>query len=146
MIGADTLVPPTTSQPGSWYVSYTATLRATAETSATVRFLQPVSFCHVRFDSYRVQPLPAPLHVVSVELDLHGPAGVRRRVVGATALIDLAEAAVLGGAGRKAVRLPVNGQVRFRVRVVESVDDGHRLALARSGRWQLVRVLEVGRA
>src|SRR6266545_7680403 len=69
MIGADTLVPPNTCHPGAWKVSYTATpVRGspTAETSATVRRAQPGSAWNTGLASNAEQPLPAPLHAVSV--------------------------------------------------------------------------------
>ena len=68
MIGAPTLVPPKTCQPGAENVSYTAAPvcgSATADTSATVRLAQPASVCTVGLPSNAEQPLPAPLHAVS---------------------------------------------------------------------------------
>ena len=75
MIGDDTLVPPNTVQPPEPYWSYTATPvagSASAETSATVRCVQPVSVWNDGFVSYFEQPLPAPSlaevdHTVSVQ-------------------------------------------------------------------------------
>src|SRR5690242_10952669 len=73
MSGADTLVPPNTSQ-ADWVPRplgpNTATPvlgSATAETSATVRRAQPVSFCQVGFAYTALHPLPAPLQAVSVK-------------------------------------------------------------------------------
>src|SRR5580693_8390564 len=64
MIGVATDVPPKTFQPSSLLnESYTATPvagSATAETSATVRLLQPVSVCQVGFGSKLAHPEPAP--------------------------------------------------------------------------------------
>src|SRR5579859_3966200 len=64
MIGVATDVPPNTFQPPSLLnESYTATPvagSASAETSATVRFLQPVSACQVGFGSKLAHPEPAP--------------------------------------------------------------------------------------
>src|SRR5689334_21795574 len=70
--GAATLVPPNTSQPALLRLTgpYTATPvlgSATAETSATVRFEQPASVCQVGLPNTVLQPLPAPLHTVSVQ-------------------------------------------------------------------------------
>jgi hypothetical protein len=70
-MGDDALVPPKTIQPeypeyGS--ESYTATPvfgSATAETSDSERFLQPLSVCHDGFATYRLQPLPLPDQAVS---------------------------------------------------------------------------------
>src|ERR1043166_9414599 len=72
MIGADTLVPPKTSQPPGCKrnVSYTETPvdgLATAATSATVRREQPASVCQLGFVMYALQPLPAPLQTVSLK-------------------------------------------------------------------------------
>src|SRR5215207_8894827 len=75
MIGADALVPPTTHQPERpWYevVSYTETPvfgSATAETSASARPAQPVpAVAAPDSATFSVeQPLPAPLHAVSVQ-------------------------------------------------------------------------------
>src|SRR4029077_410150 len=39
---------------------------ASAETSVTVRRMHPESFCQFGFGSYALQPLPAPLHTVSL--------------------------------------------------------------------------------
>src|SRR5581483_1589685 len=70
MIGDATLVPPKIShEPPVPYVSYTHTPvlgSATAETSATLRREQLASVCHAGLASYALQPLPAPLHAVSV--------------------------------------------------------------------------------
>src|SRR5271163_1898142 len=66
MIGAAALVPPKTYHP----LRYTATPvfgSATAETSPTVRCLQPRSFCHDGFRNLVLQPLPLPLHAVSLQ-------------------------------------------------------------------------------
>jgi len=67
MIGDETLVPPNCSQPTlpllSAVESYTATPvlgSATAETSATVRFVQPASCCQDGFGSYAEHPEPVP--------------------------------------------------------------------------------------
>ena len=67
MIGDEALVPPTVNH---WPANRTATPvfgSATAETSATVRLLQPVSVCQDGFGSYALQPLPAPLQALSVQ-------------------------------------------------------------------------------
>jgi hypothetical protein len=68
MIGAETLVPPKPVQPLLPYESYAETpvlVLATAETSATVRFVHPESVCHEGLASTMLQPLPAPDHAVS---------------------------------------------------------------------------------
>src|SRR5690348_17229642 len=70
--GAATLVPPNTSQPERFFATgpYTATPvlgSATAETSATVRFAQPVSVCQLGLAYVVLQPEPAPLHTVSLQ-------------------------------------------------------------------------------
>src|ERR1700758_1336443 len=39
---------------------------ASAETSVTVRRMHPESFCQSGFGSYALQPLPVPLHTVSL--------------------------------------------------------------------------------
>src|SRR5258706_10725529 len=73
MIGDETLVPPNTYQlfpPVDPCESYTATPvlgSATAETSASIRCAQPVSGCQLSFGKYVLQPLPAPLHALSVQ-------------------------------------------------------------------------------
>src|SRR5258706_9866159 len=73
MMGDATLVPPNTYQlfaPVDPYESYTATPvlgSATAETSASIRCAQPVSCCQDGFPKYALQPLPAPLHALSVQ-------------------------------------------------------------------------------
>src|SRR5690349_19488781 len=73
MSGADTLVPPNLSQPELLRLTgaYTATPvfgSATAETSATVRWsAQPISVCHAGLAYTVLQPLPAPLHAVSLQ-------------------------------------------------------------------------------
>ena len=67
MIGDEALVPPTVNH---WPAKRTATPvfgSATAETSATVRLAQPESVCQAGFASYALQPLPAPLHALSVQ-------------------------------------------------------------------------------
>jgi hypothetical protein len=54
VMGAETLVPPNTSHPPAWKVSYTDTPvlgSASALTSAIVRREQPASFCQVGFSS-----------------------------------------------------------------------------------------------
>src|SRR5262245_38586239 len=75
MIGDEALVPPTTNQP-DWFwngvESKTATPvlgSATAETSATARRRQPVlAFAWPEIWAWkREQPLPAPLHTVSLQ-------------------------------------------------------------------------------
>src|SRR5579859_5792844 len=66
MIGADTLVPPSTFHPRS-YVATPVAGSPTAEMSATNRFMQPVSFCQVGFAWDLLHPLPAPLHAVSAQ-------------------------------------------------------------------------------
>ena len=65
-------MPPNTSQPEFLPRAgpYTATPvlgSATAETSATVRLLQPVSVCQLGLLNTVLQPLPAPLQAVSVK-------------------------------------------------------------------------------
>src|SRR6266487_659142 len=73
MIGAETLVPPNTNQPlRPWkaVLSNTATPvfgSATALTSATVRRTQPLSVCQDGLVTKAEQPLPAPLHTVSLQ-------------------------------------------------------------------------------
>src|SRR5882724_636654 len=73
MIGDETLVPPNTSQPDrppDAVLSNTATPvfgSATALTSAIVRRAQPLSVCQDCFATKAEQPLPAPLHAVSVQ-------------------------------------------------------------------------------
>src|SRR5690348_16696354 len=73
MIGDETLVPPKTSQPPTPpNVSYTATPvfgSATAETSASARLAQPVlKLAWPESAALNAeQPLPAPLHPVSVQ-------------------------------------------------------------------------------
>src|SRR5487761_1133744 len=62
MTGDATLVPPTSTQPPA-PLPYTATPvdgSATADTSATVRFWQPVSRCQAGLPSYAEQPDPVP--------------------------------------------------------------------------------------
>src|SRR5690348_14349430 len=72
MIGEAKLVPPTLNHPECpryVTVSYTAAPlegSASAETSATVRRMHPLSFCHVGFGSKALQPLPAPAQTVSL--------------------------------------------------------------------------------
>src|SRR3954452_7318947 len=72
MSGAATLVPPNTNQfapPVLPKLSYTATPvagSATAATSLIVRRAQAGSCCHEGLAMYAEQPLPAPLHTVSV--------------------------------------------------------------------------------
>jgi hypothetical protein len=68
MIGEATLVPPKIYQ-APLYVTHTPVDgSATAETSATVRREQPLSACQVGLEEKALQPLPAPLHTVSVAL------------------------------------------------------------------------------
>ena len=50
---------------------------ATADTSATVRFAQPVSFCQLGFALYAEQPLPAPDQADSVQPREEEPPVVR---------------------------------------------------------------------
>jgi hypothetical protein len=50
---------------------------ATAETSATVRFAQPVSDCHVGFASYLLQPAPARVGRDEGLRGRHGRLGLR---------------------------------------------------------------------
>src|SRR6516162_2300899 len=71
MMGEATLVPPKTYQPltPDDPGAYTATPvfgSATAETSPTVRCLQPRSVCHDGFAKVALQPAPVPLHAVSL--------------------------------------------------------------------------------
>src|SRR6266849_2751356 len=74
MIGAATLVPPKTSQPlrpldGVLSYTHTPVLgSATAATSATVRSEHPTSCCQLGLAMYALQPLPEPLHTVSMAL------------------------------------------------------------------------------
>src|SRR5205809_2453761 len=70
--GADTLVPPNTIQPEAWRLvgPYTATPvlgSAIADTSAAARMLQPGSCCQLGLANTVLQPLPAPLHAVSLQ-------------------------------------------------------------------------------
>src|ERR1041384_4254463 len=72
MSGAATLVPPNTGNAVRLrdVGANTATPvlgSAIAETSATVRRAQPVSVCHDGLAYTVLQPLPAPLHAVSVQ-------------------------------------------------------------------------------
>src|SRR5215470_1212312 len=77
MIGAATLVPPITSQAGgvaggtvSEVGAYTATPglgAATADTSATVRPVHPVSFCQLGLGYTKLHPLTEPNQAVSVQ-------------------------------------------------------------------------------
>src|SRR5580693_1794681 len=75
MIGDDTLVPPTSRKPSWSKVSKTATPvlgSATADTSLSVRILQPVSVCQEGLASSAEQPDPVPsvldvLHTLSVQ-------------------------------------------------------------------------------
>src|SRR5947207_5222047 len=77
MIGAATLVPPSTSHAGgvaggtvSEVCVYTATPvlgSATAATSATVRPVHPVSCCQLGLSNTKLQPLPAKVQAVSVQ-------------------------------------------------------------------------------
>ncbi len=60
-------------------------------------------------------------------------------------LVDLLEAAVGGGARGQAVRGAVVGEVGLRRRVVEGIDDRHRLARAGGAGGQGVGALEVAR-
>ena len=70
--GDDTLVPPNTIHAVEWCVAGPNTATpvfgsATAETSASVRFAQPVSVCQLGLANTALQPLPAPLHAVSAQ-------------------------------------------------------------------------------
>src|SRR3954462_10993755 len=70
-IGAAALVPPNTSQSEASSESGANTATpvlgsAIADTSATVRREHPVSCCQLGFENLVLQPLPAPLHAVSV--------------------------------------------------------------------------------
>src|SRR4051794_39265725 len=67
MIGADALVPPTVTHAPMKSTFTPVSGSATAETSATVRFAQPLSVCHDGLDSKALQPLPAPDHAASVQ-------------------------------------------------------------------------------
>src|SRR5271156_234785 len=71
MIGEATLVPPKTYHPltpvGPGAYTETPVLgSATAETSPTVRRVQPRSVCHDGFAKMALQPLPVLLHAVSL--------------------------------------------------------------------------------
>src|SRR3954449_12094890 len=67
MIGADALVPPTVTHAPMKRTFTPVSGSATAETSATVRFAQPVSVCQAGLGSKALQPLPAPDHADSVQ-------------------------------------------------------------------------------
>src|SRR5204863_1770406 len=72
MIGAATLVPPNTRnaelpEPFGPNTATPVLGSATAETSAIVRREQPVSCCQLGLAYTVLQPLPAPLHTVSVQ-------------------------------------------------------------------------------
>src|SRR5947199_56933 len=150
MIGEEALVPPTTIQSPPWYTATPVAGSATAEMSEAVRIPQCVSCCH---DGLAIQPEPpdpAPCQAPSVQR--------RATVVGffrfvarvelelgrvLAVLIELAEAAVLGGAPGRAVRLAVHGEVRLGGRVVVGVDDRDGPPGPAGGR-QPVRRHEVG--
>ncbi|WP_328550525.1 hypothetical protein [Streptomyces sp. NBC_00366] len=83
---------------------------------------------------------------VEVEAYLAGPARVGLWVVGAAALVGLAEAAVGGGAGRQAELGAVDGQVGLGVRVVVGVDDSNRSPGPGRVRRQVVGALKVSGA
>src|SRR6266702_350531 len=65
MIGDATLVPPNTCQLPCTNTATPVFGSATADTSATVRWAQPVSVWNAGFGSKAEQPLPAPDHAVS---------------------------------------------------------------------------------
>src|SRR5437016_2109233 len=69
--GADTLVPPNTSQADPELTGpYTATPLAgdaSAATSPIVRRAQRLSICHVGFSNTLLQPLPAPFQTASLQ-------------------------------------------------------------------------------
>ncbi|HEX3762039.1 MAG TPA: hypothetical protein VHW23_25235 [Kofleriaceae bacterium] len=69
--GAATLVPPNTRnadvEPLGPNTATPVLGSATAETSATVRRAHPVSCCQLGLAYVALQPLPAPLHTVSVQ-------------------------------------------------------------------------------
>src|ERR671930_2046024 len=67
MIGDEALVPPTVNKRPEKKTATPVFGSATAETSATVRREQPVSVCQAGFASNALQPLPAPLHALSVQ-------------------------------------------------------------------------------
>src|SRR4051794_36144212 len=66
MIGAASLVPPTIHQLPSKYTRAPVCGSASADTSVIVRCAHPLSVCHTGFAELTLQPLPAPLHAVSV--------------------------------------------------------------------------------
>src|SRR5689334_11038075 len=68
--GDAALVPPAACQPGvdlPGSVQYMATLSATADMSATLRILQPVSVCQRGFGIAVLHVLPDPFQAVSVQ-------------------------------------------------------------------------------
>ena len=71
---------------------------------------------------------------LDVEVDLLAPAGVARGRSRPAALVDLAEAAVRGRAGRETELAAVGREVGRRARVVVGVDDRDRLAVPAPGR------------
>ncbi len=81
---------------------------------------------------------------VQVESGLLGPSQVVRRVVDAAALVDLAEAAVVGRAGRQPELLPEHGEIGLRRGVAAGIHDRDGTALAAVG--EVVRGADVVRS
>ncbi len=100
-----------------------------------------------RLHQQQVAISAGPRDHVQVDGDLRRPLLVVGRIVGAAALVHLAEAAVGGGASGKAELRPVDVQVGLGAGIVVGVDDRDGVAgpRSRARRRQRVRRLEVGR-
>ena len=63
---------------------------------------------------------------------------IRARIVRATRLVHLAEAAVRRRAGRQPKLAAVHGQIDFRIRIIERIDDGDGLTDAPASQAEIV--------